>query len=143
MTEPAAVPQRKKSNWWWPEVGTLEQARAEAMGGVAVACIIAAVTSGFALYAAFQEPVLNITVWSFVDAFLFGAIAIGLWRLSRVAAVAGLLLYLFEQGYQWATIGPKAPVMAVFFILFLVHAVRGTFSHHNLRKLVTPVHDAG
>lgn len=98
-----------------------------------MAAIVAAVTLAFSLYAMYQQPVLGVTVWSLVDVALFGVIAIGIWRwLSRVAAVAGLALYLLEQGYQIATIGSKSPVMALLFILFLFHGVRGTFAYHRL-----------
>ncbi len=125
---------KKKANFWWPDVSTLEQARSAAMGGAAVAGIVAAVTLAFTLYAIYKKPVLNITAWSFVDVVLFVLVAIGIWRLSRTAAVAGLALYIVEQGYQLISIGPKNPVMAIFFILFLVHAIRGTFSYHRLEN---------
>lgn len=125
---------RKKTNFWWPDISTLEQARSAAMGGAAVAGIVAAVTLAFTLYAVYREPVLNITAWSFVDVVLFVVIAIGIWRLSRVAAVAGLALYIVEQGYQFVSVGPKNPVMAILFILVLIHSVRGTFSYHRLAR---------
>ena len=126
---------KKKANFWWPDVSTLEQARSAAMGGAAVAGIVAAVTLAFTLYAVYKEPVLNITAWSFLDAALFVVVAIGIWRLSRTAAVAGLALYIVEQGYQLVSAGPKNPVMAILFILFLVNAIRGTFSYHRLKKV--------
>jgi hypothetical protein len=102
--------EKKKSNLWCPDVSTRDGARGAALGGALTACIVAVVTTGFALYATLKEPVLNITPLSFVDAVLFGAIAFGIWRLSRAAALAGLALYLMEQGYQWATVGPRSPV---------------------------------
>ena len=124
----------KKRSFLWPDVSTLELARSAAMGGAVVACIVAAVTLAVTIYSIYVESVLNITAASFVDVALFAAVAIGIWRLSRTAAVAGLVLYLVEQGYQFVSVGPKNPIMAAFFILFLVHAIRGTFSYHRLVK---------
>src|SRR5262245_49167653 len=113
--------EKGKVNFWWPDVSTKDRARAAAKGGVAVASFVAGITAAFALYAVFKDPVAGITPWSFVDAFLFGAIALGIWRMSRVAAVSGLVLYLVEQGALWSTSGPHNPIMALLFTLFLVH----------------------
>jgi hypothetical protein len=127
---------KKKSNFWWPDVSTLDGARDAAKGGAAAAVMVAVVTTGLAIYAAYSSPVWGvITPWSFVDAGLFAAIAFGIWRLSRFAAVAGLALYLIEQASMFMTLGPKNPVMALLFILFFVGGVRGTFGYHKLRKL--------
>lgn len=124
--------EKKKAGFWWPDVSTLEQAKAAAVGGAMVACLVAMVTLGVTLYGIYDQPVLGITAWAFVDVVLFAIIALGIWRLSRAAAVAGLTLYLIEQFYMWATTGPKAPVMVILFTLFLFHAVRGTFAYHKL-----------
>jgi hypothetical protein len=127
---------KKKQNFLWPDVSTLEAARSAAMGGAAVAGIIATITTAVAVYASFKGPVMLGSAWSFVDAALFAIIAVGIWRsVSRVAAVSGLLLYLAEQAYQWSTIGPKSPVLAVFLVLFLIHGVRGAFRYHQLKKV--------
>jgi len=121
-------------NFWWPDVSTKDQARAAAKGGVAAASLVAVITSAFAVYAIFRDPLAGITPWSFVDAFLFGIIALVIWRMSRVAAVSGLLLYLIEQAVLWSTTGPHTPFMALLFILFFVHAVRATVSYHRLNR---------
>ena len=126
----------RRSSFIWPDVSTPEQARSAANGGAIAACIIVVITSGLALYAILKSPVLNVTAWSFVDAFLFAVVGIGIWKLSRVAAVAGLVLYLIEQVALWSSPGPKPTVMAVLFILLFVHAIRGTFSYHRLTKAV-------
>ncbi len=105
------------------------------MGGAVAACFVMVVTSGFALYGVFKSPVFGITAWSFLDVFFFGVIAFGIWKLSRVAAAVGLTYYLVGQGYLWATIGPKNPVLSVLFTLFFIHGIRGTFSYRRLKFL--------
>jgi hypothetical protein len=124
--------EKKAANFYWPNVLTTEGARTAAKGGVTAACFVVAITSALALYGIFEEPILNVTPWSFIDAFLFAVVAFGIWKMSRVAAFAGLVLYLIEQAIAWATIGPKAPVVAALFILLFVNALRGTFSYHRL-----------
>ena len=125
--------EKKATKFWWPDVSTPEEARAAAKGGATAAWIVAIVTSGFALYAALKEPVLNVTAWSFVDGALFAALGFGIWRLSRLAGVGALGLYLVEQGFLWASVGPKNPVMALLYLMFFVGGIRGTFSYHRLR----------
>ncbi len=125
--------EKKTTKFWWPDVSTPDEAREAAKGGATAAWIVAVVTSGFALYAALKEPVLNVTVWSFLDAALFAVLGIGIWRLSRLAAIGALALYLVEQAFLWASVGPKNPVMALLFIMFFVGGIRGTISYHRLR----------
>jgi hypothetical protein len=126
--------EKKTTKFWWPDVSTQDDARSAAKGGATAAWIVAVVTSGFALYAALKAPVLNVTAWSFLDAALFAALGFGIWRLSRLAAIGALVLYLVEQGFLWASVGPKNPVMALLFIMFFVGGIRGTFSYHRLRN---------
>ncbi|MES2459125.1 MAG: hypothetical protein V4671_00980 [Armatimonadota bacterium] len=124
-----------RTNHWWPPVSTREEARTATKGGVIVCGIIAVLTGALALYSLFGKPILGITPASFIDVVLFAAIGFGIWKMSRVAAVAGLIIYLIEQGYQWATIGPKSPIVTLLFTLYLVNAVRGTFAYHRLSEV--------
>jgi hypothetical protein len=121
-----------KTNNWWPAVSTREQAKAATKGGVIVCGVIVVFTGALALYSLFGKSILGITPLSFIDVVLFAAIGFGIWKLSRVAAVAGLVFYLIVQGYNWVTVGPKSPILAILFTLYLVNAVRGTFAYHSL-----------
>ena len=47
--------EEKKTNFFWPEASTPEQARSAAMGRAAVAGIVAAVTLAFTLYAVYEQ----------------------------------------------------------------------------------------
>ena len=72
--------------------------------------------------------------WALVDGIIFGAIAVGLWMHSRVAAWAGLVLYGGERAYMWSTIGVKNPVIAAIFILAFIGGIRGTSALHRLER---------
>lgn len=54
-----------------------------------------------------------------------------IWPMSRVAAVAGLVLYLFEQIDIIAPHGARNPVMTILFILMFTSAIRGTFAYKH------------
>jgi hypothetical protein len=79
--------------------------------------------------------------WAFVDAALFGVIAWGIYWMSRVAAIAGLGLYILEQVASVATTDSKHGFGAITIIIILafVNSVRGTFAYHRLRKAETEI----
>ena len=76
------------------------------------------------------------SAWSLVDMTLFATIAWGIDRQSRVAAVSGLLLHIVNHAPRWDHYLSGGPgfVMAVLFLLFFVHGVRGTFAYHRHQR---------
>jgi hypothetical protein len=119
--------------WLWPAVDTPEQAVRAARRGMWAAVLVAGVTAlaaGLALSGG--EPVAGVDGSAFVDAVLFGVIGWGIRRLSRVAAVAGLVLYLLERAYMWAEGGDTNIAFAIILSFCFVTGIRGTFAHHRL-----------
>jgi lysylphosphatidylglycerol synthetase-like protein (DUF2156 family) len=78
--------------------------------------------------------------WSLLDAALFGAIAIGIYRHSRVAAVAGLVLYMFEIVGKYMLFEEPIPtyggwwIIPLAFTLVFLGGVRGAFAYHRLQR---------
>ena len=129
--------EQKKGNAFWPSVATVEDAKGAAKAGFVAAVLVALITTAFATWALYSNgPVAGfIDPWAYLDAALFGAIAFGIYKESRAAAVAGLLLYLVEKGFQVASTGQfQGAVVTVLFVLFFVSGVRGTFALHRLRR---------
>ena len=110
-------------------------AKLAARGGVLAAIVLALATAFFGFLV--PAPQDNITrlfaAWPPADVVLYAAIAFGIFRMSRVAAVAGLALYTAERVFAWAAYGRLAPIMLIFQIAFAI-AVRGTFAYHRLAK---------
>lgn len=67
---------------------------------------------------------------SFVDAFVFGAIAAGIAFMSRTAAVLGLALYAAESLYKFSTIGFKGVPLTIVLMIGFLNSVRGAFAFH-------------
>lgn len=110
---------------FWPEMTT----PAAAMQGVWASAFICAVTG---LATAFGLGDLN--EYALIDVALFAAIGIGIWKHSRTAAVAGLVLYVLERVVQMAEGVPAgALVVAFVFVLCYANAVRGTFAWHRMK----------
>gem|GEM_PF-4323823 len=69
-----------------------------------------------------------------VDAGLFALIAFGIYKMSRVAAVIGIALYLWGQLNQILATGNSNYILVILFTLYFIHAIRGTFAYHKLKK---------
>jgi len=95
-------------NWVWPNVDTAEAAAWATKQAFWATVFCAAVTGGFVLLGAvgiaFVQP-LGIDSSALIDVAMFGAVAIGLWRQSRVAAWAGLVLFSAERPICGAPLG--------------------------------------
>lgn len=98
---------------------------------------VAGVTAAVALL---SEAGVNLSsadafdAWALVDAVLFGVVARGLFRCSRVASVIGLALYILERiGMMMSMGGAGIPLMIVIGALF-IGGVRGAFAYHRHLK---------
>ena len=125
---------RRGKNILWPDISHLDGAKTAARSGLWAACFVAIATAGVALYSEFVSPLLIFDIWGLLDSLLFAVIAIGIWRMSRIAAIFGLTLYLGEQWYQWTTDGVGNIIVAVLLTLMFVNGVRGTVAFHRLDK---------
>jgi hypothetical protein len=74
---------------------------------------------------------LSFRFGALLDAVAFAAVAIGLSRRSRVAAVCGLGLYLVEEAYVLSLARPVTLLIVVLFTIAFVNGVRGAFALHR------------
>jgi hypothetical protein len=131
--------QKSARNGLWPAVDTAEQARHAARQGMWAAVIVTAVTAfcvALAMSGTNPLPQTTFDASALVDAALFAAVAWGIHKGSRAAAVAGLVLYLIERAYFYSQMGvPKAGLFfSMALTLAFLHGVRGTFALHRLRE---------
>lgn len=135
--EPVREEPRDRWNWAWPTVETPEAAARATRQAFWAAALCAAVTAGLAALAA--AGVRFAQEWGFdwsalFDTSIFLLVAWGLWRHSRAAAWAGLVLYIAERAFMWSEFGIKNPVVAAIFILVFVGGVRGTSALYRMKK---------
>jgi hypothetical protein len=132
-TEPIAV-----WRWVWPDTRTRAGANLAARLGFWAAVACGWVTLAFALMGASNKAFAgawHLDAWGLVDAALFAAIAIGMWRRSRVAAWSGLVLYLVECYWRWTTLSLRTAAdcaVAATYVLAFVGGVRGAMGWHRL-----------
>lgn len=124
-------------NWFWPKIIDVQSARKARIEGIWVACFCAFVTSILAIMNLFNIETkkwvgMDVSVEGLLDVLLFLLVAWGIYKFSRIAAVAGLVLYLYGTIDRWLTVGPKNPFIALLFTLAFINAIRGIFIYHRL-----------
>ena len=121
-------------NWYWPDVSDLDGAKAAARYGMWCAIFVACVTAFVVLLASFGISILGVKTSALLDALLFAAIAYGLSRYSRFAAVAGFALFVLEKIYMLLHTGNilSVGVLGMLIALGLFNSIRGTFAYYKL-----------
>lgn len=96
----------RKEKWYWPTIIDLSSAINASNKGVWASVIVVVITGVIAATSlVLAEHVAGVGVWGFIDAAVFGAIAFGIRRRSRICAVAGLVLFILEKILQLAAFG--------------------------------------
>ncbi|MSP51008.1 MAG: hypothetical protein EXQ91_01225 [Alphaproteobacteria bacterium] len=116
----------------WPAIASAEAARDAATRGVIAAVFVA-------LYAAFSPDLsrsldLAPTPWlNVAAAAAWALLAFGIRSMSRLAAGAALILFVLERGAAFQH-SPRslAILLALFFVIFFITAVRATLRYHEL-----------
>lgn len=119
----------------WPAIVDIETSRSASRQGIYIALLFAITTAIASLL-----HVFGLDTWGLVDAGLFGFVGYGIYKNLRVAAVAGLCLYVLERGFMWSQfgIGQGNPIVAGFFTLAFINAVRGTFAYNRFMRSAHP-----
>lgn len=128
---------KTKDNWWWPDVTTIESATKATKQGMWAAVFVAVVTAIFAIVSANHGNKIGtypISAWALIDSVFFVAVAFGLYKHSRFAAVAGLVIFVLEKVDQITSVGTAGNIFfTVMISLCFIGAVRGTYSLRRIR----------
>lgn len=125
----------KQERWYWPTFGNIadaEQASNQGFWAAVFCAVVTAVVATISLLS--NHTVMGINAFAYADVLFLAIIA---WRIrarSRVFAVIGLALFVFEKIFQFAT-QPQAYFgifMAVVLLFCFINGVRGTFAYHRM-----------
>ncbi len=122
-------------NPFWPEINTLEDAKKASHTAAGYCFFIAIVTSVVAYLQTHHGLKLleGVDESAYVDAAIFTVIGFFLLRCSRLAAVAGLVLYFVEQAVMIQTQGYRFSILPVIIALGFISGVRATFDYHTMK----------
>ena len=121
--------------WYWPDVSTLEDAKAAARYGMwCVVFVVGATTFVVLLTTFFGISMMGTKASALLDAALFAGVAFGLSRYSRFAAVAGFGLFVLEKIYMLIRTGSilSVGVLGIIIALGLWNSIRGTYAYWEL-----------
>ena len=123
--------------WWWPVMPDGESAKKVAMYGATAAFFLAALYAILAVISIFTHlspPLDYVRPNAIVDALIFAFLGLMIRRkISRVAAVGTLVLYIGDSIYgaiQEGGIRVMAVLWTVIFLWAFISGVRGTFAYH-------------
>ena len=121
---------------FWPKITDARSARYVAHRAAWFAIVVAGFTAIVAGLDLFGIPMIpGIDAWAFLDVALLGAVAAGIWRMSRVAAVAGLVVEVAEHIFTPnREVGMAYLILTVLVVLAFVNALRATFAYHRLQE---------
>lgn len=123
-----ATTKRKSAFYsWWPKLTNEKDAKDASVQGVFAAGLNAVATTLFVATG-------GIPTTSLLDAAVFAAIGFGIYKMSRIAAVTGLLAYVAERLVTPTNIFSGANlIMMIALTMCFINAVRSTFAYHKLR----------
>ena len=127
-------------SWYWPDVSDLDGAKDAAHYGMWCAILVAGFTAIFVILSFFGTRLMGITPAALLDVALFAAIAYGLSRYSRFAAVAGFVLFLIEKIYAFVLTGSilGVGVFGAIILFGFLNGVRGAFAYQKLLAAASP-----
>lgn len=130
---PDTEEERPKEATLWPDTSNLAGAIAASNQGLWAAAALAVIKFALPIYSVFSVADFSMNAWFLVDAILFGAIAFGIWKKARSAAVGGMILYLAEQYWIYQNNGETNVIVTLLLFYMFANGIRGTFAY-GLRK---------
>jgi hypothetical protein len=124
----------KPIGWIWPNIVDTVSAREASKQGLWASAWCAGATILAVILSEFGIQLLNIDMYALFDAFLFIIIGWGIQKMNKVAAVAGLTLYMLERIVIWSEYGAKNLAIAIFISLMFINSIRGNFAYHEFMK---------
>jgi hypothetical protein len=130
--------------WYWPNIDTPQSAKTAVVNAVGVSSVFAVWLFTNALFSLLLPPSRRTgRLWlSIAVAVILAMIAWGIHRMSRVAAIAGVMWWLVWFGLSTPTLmfiayrtgNPLAflwPCLTLLFLVFYIIAVRATFVYYR------------
>jgi hypothetical protein len=123
-----------QGTWFWPDVSDLDGAHDATRYGMWCAILVSGVTVLFVMlwFLGLKLPLAAPS--ALLDAMLFAIIAYGLYKHSRIAAVAGFTLFLIERIYAYMMTGSilGVGVLGIIMLFGFFNGIRGAFAYQKL-----------
>jgi hypothetical protein len=124
---------------WWPTLDDAASAKAAVRTAAWFAVFVGSVTALITILnlAGVTNNFMGYDAWAFLDAGTFLFLSVFMFRMSRVASILALALYIAERIAALANGGHEGVFVAVVFTLALVHGVRGAFAWRRFTRAIS------
>lgn len=124
--------------WLWPPIDDVSDSIKVARSGSAAAFLCAIVTGALTWFSTKGHSLIEgLSALAYIDAVIFLIVGFGILKMSRIAALAGLGIYIWGKYDLWQTMGPsafRAPYLIILFTIYFINSVRGTFAYHSMKE---------
>jgi hypothetical protein len=131
----------QQGSFFWPTIGDSKAAQVVGRQGSIICVLIVLMTTVMAIVAHSVQsegavsPLMVTPETAIIVSLVYGGLAVMIYKMSRVAAVLGLLMYLFNCGLSIAQHGISAGLIVQILVVFtFINSVRGTFAYHCFRQ---------
>ncbi len=111
-----------------------ETAKKLAKEGAIGSVFIAIITAIAVVISINGTDIYGMDYWAFFDVAIFIIIGLGIYKMSRIAAVLGFIFYVAEQVNMMASYGTRPSFLMIVFVITYINAIRGTFAYHKYEK---------
>ncbi|MFD3157363.1 hypothetical protein ACFIJ5_10950 [Haloimpatiens sp. FM7330] len=116
------------------KITSMETAKKVASQGVIASIFIAIITTISIALSMSGHAILDVDYWTFIDVGLVLIIAFGIHKMSRIAAILGLVFYTAEKVMAIVLSGGRFSFLIIVFIIAYIEGIRGTFAYHKYKK---------
>ena len=121
--------------WFWPNVSNRRFAQNAIQEAFLAALFVSVLTAILTTRLLFSPDGTDFTPFGFLNSALFGGLAFGIYRRSRIVALSAFVLFTGGTIYQFATTGPASLLLRGLIALAFFHGVRGTIAYHKFPTL--------
>ena len=119
----------------WPKITDKESAVKTSRQGLWVYGFSIVITSICIILYLMGKPVMGIGPMALIDIAIFVGVSIGLYKMSRTAAIIGLVVYILERLVMLPHANGFALIMTIIFTVMVINSVRGTIAYHKFNLI--------
>ena len=119
------------TSWILPSISDEQSARKVSRQGVWACGFVALITTLLAVLSHLGQSTHQMSLWALLDAVIFAGVGWGIYRLSRIASIGGLLFFVFEKVFMWIDNGISPNALSLVVVFAFINAIRGTFAFHG------------
>jgi lysylphosphatidylglycerol synthetase-like protein (DUF2156 family) len=133
--------QSRRESFLLPTIADLKSAQAAGRQGTVMCVLIMVMTTVVTVMAAVapltpgqEAGTTEMIIGAMIVLVIYGTFAVMIYKMSRVAAILALLVYVGDRLFMIAQQGVSGQsVVAILVVFAFINSIRGTFAYHRFR----------